>query len=163
MWECQHCGEKGNENSFKFCLACGSPRLNLPEAPAAEEDVRNAFSLFTESSPKQNGVNLDDEPAPPEGRWHLPKSLSAIGHKIKGVFPINSGELNHVKLSPDAQDRLETLIQAGVFESKAEAAAYLIEQGIKAEARLFDVVEQKLAEIERLSAELRLLVKNSHE
>ena len=163
MWECQHSGENENEDNFNFCLACGAPRLNLPVVPAAEEDVQTAFNNFIDDAPGQNGERYIDETAAPESRWHIPRSLSAIGQKVKGVLPINSGDLNHVKLSPDAQDKLEALVQAGVFESKAEAAAYLIEQGIKAEIKLFDVVEKKLSEIERLRSELRNLVKDSYE
>ena len=163
MWECQHCGEKENEDNFNFCLACGAPRLNLPVVPAAEEDVRSAFDNFIDDSPKQNGERYIEEPEPQERRWHMPKSLSAIGQRVKGVLPINSGDVNHVKLSPDAQDKLDTLVHAGVFDSKAEAAAYLIDQGIKAETRLFDVVEQKLSEIDLLRSELRNLVKDKRE
>lgn len=163
MWECQHCGERENEDTYNFCLACGAPPVSLPLDPAAEEEVRTAFNSFLEDAPRHNGEHYLEESAPHERRWHMPKSLSAIGQKVKGVLPINSGDINHVKLSPAAQDRLEDLIQAGVFESKAEAAAYLIEQGIKAESRLFDVVEQKLSEIERLRAELRNLVKGNRE
>ena len=81
---------------------------------------------------------------------------------MKEVLPINNGNLNHVKLSSPAQAKLEELVQAGVFSSKAKAAAYLIERGIKAEAKLFDVVQQKLREIERIEQELRNLVKVEH-
>jgi hypothetical protein len=163
MWECQHCGEKENEDNFNFCLACGAPRLELPVVPAAEDDVRSAFNNFIDTAPRQNGERYIEEPEIQERRWHMPKSLSAIGQKVRGVLPINSGDLNHVKLSPDAQDKLEDLVQAGVFDSKAEAAAYLIDQGIKAEAKLFEVVDQKLSEIERLRTELRNLVKGRQE
>ena len=163
MWECQHCGENENEDNFNFCLACGAPRLNLPVVSAAEEDVKTAFDNFIDDAPRQNGERYIEETAPPESRWHIPRSLSAIGQKVKGVLPINSGDLNHVRLSPDAQDKLDALVQAGVFEHKAEAAAYLIEQGIKAEIKLFEVVERKLSEIERLRAELRNLVRDNRE
>jgi Arc/MetJ-type ribon-helix-helix transcriptional regulator len=60
-----------------------------------------------------------------------------------------------VKVSHDAQEKLEQLVQAGVFRNRAEAAAYLIDEGIRAQAALFARVEEKLAEIERLRAELR--------
>jgi Arc/MetJ-type ribon-helix-helix transcriptional regulator len=63
-----------------------------------------------------------------------------------------------VKVSPDAQDKLEQLVQAGVFRSRAEAAGFLIEEGIKTQSALFERVKGKLAEIERLKAELRGLV-----
>jgi len=45
-----------------------------------------------------------------------------------------------------------------VFRSRAEAAGFLIDEGIKTQAALFERVKQKLAEIERLRAELRGLI-----
>ena len=53
---------------------------------------------------------------------------------------------------------LEQLVQAGVFRSRAEAAAFLIDEGIKAQHELFGRVAQKLSEIERLRAELRGMI-----
>ena len=46
----------------------------------------------------------------------------------------------------------------GQFGTRAEAAAFLIDEGIKTQGPLFERVEQKLAEIERLRAELRGMV-----
>src|SRR5205807_5609014 len=54
--------------------------------------------------------------------------------------------------------KLGQLVQAGVFGTRAEAAAFLIDEGIRVQGPLFERVEQKLAEIERLRAELRGLV-----
>ena len=63
-----------------------------------------------------------------------------------------------VKVSSDASNKLGQLVQAGVFGTRAEAASFLIDEGIKTQTALFERVEQKLAEIERLRAELRGLV-----
>ena len=63
-----------------------------------------------------------------------------------------------VKVSPESQEKLEALVQAGVFRSRAEAAGFLIDEGIKTQAALFDRVRQKLGEIERLRAELRGMI-----
>ena len=52
----------------------------------------------------------------------------------------------------------QALVQAGVFRNRAEAAGFLIEEGIRTQAALFERVRQKLAEIERLRAELRGLI-----
>ena len=41
---------------------------------------------------------------------------------------------------------------------RAEAAGFLIDEGIKTQSALFDRVRQKLAEIERLRAELRGMI-----
>jgi Arc/MetJ-type ribon-helix-helix transcriptional regulator len=92
----------------------------------------------------------------------IPESLSAIGRDIsrtiERAMSAKDDYVVAVKVSPDAQEKLEQLVQAGVFRSRAEAAAYLIDEGIKTQSALFDRVQQKLSEIERLRAELRGMV-----
>lgn len=115
----------------------------------------------------------DDEPEEEHSRTassvrdiasRIPESLSAIGRDIsrtiEKAISAKDDYVVAVKISPEAQDKLEQLVQAGVFRSRAEAAGFLIDEGIKTQAALFDRVRQKLAEIERLRAELRGLIAN---
>src|SRR5436189_5366523 len=92
----------------------------------------------------------------------IPESLSAIGRDIsrtiEKAISAKDDYVVAVKVSPEAQEKLEQLVQAGVFRSRAEAAGFLIEEGIKTQSALFERVRQKLAEIERLRAELRGLI-----
>ena len=60
-----------------------------------------------------------------------------------------------LRLGDEASDKLDTLVSAGVFKSRAEAAAFLVEEGIKAQSALFQRIQDKLTEIEKLRAELR--------
>jgi Arc/MetJ-type ribon-helix-helix transcriptional regulator len=92
----------------------------------------------------------------------IPESLSAIGRDIsrtiERAMSAKDDYVVAVKISPEAQDKLEQLVQAGVFRSRAESAGFLIDEGIKTQSALFERVQQKLAEIERLRAELRGLI-----
>ena len=92
----------------------------------------------------------------------IPESLSAIGRDIsrtiERAMTAKDDYVVAVKVSHEAQDKLEQLVQAGVFRSRAEAAAFLIDEGIKSQSPLFERVQQKLSEIERLRAELRGMV-----
>ncbi len=92
----------------------------------------------------------------------IPESLSAIGRDIsrtiERAISAKDDYVVAVKVSHEAQDKLEQLVQAGVFRSRAEAAAFLIDEGIKTQSALFDRVQQKLSEIERLRAELRGMI-----
>ena len=163
MWKCANCGEDENEDSFKFCSTCGTPKVANAKAPTThiEMDVESAFTAFSGDSPAQNGERAaGGDLAPAAKSWHGGHPLRAIGQKFKGALPLYNGHLNHVKVSDEVQDKLTTLVQAGVFRSKAEAAAYLIERGIRAETQLFEVVRRKLTEIERIELELRNLVKH---
>ncbi|MDQ1590572.1 MAG: hypothetical protein QOG71_1199 [Pyrinomonadaceae bacterium] len=92
----------------------------------------------------------------------IPESLSSIGRDIsrtiERAMSAKDDYVVAVKVSHEAQEKLENLVQAGVFRSRAEAAAFLIDEGIKSQTPLFDRVQQKLHEIERLRAELRGMI-----
>ena len=92
----------------------------------------------------------------------IPESLASIGRDIsrtvERALSAKDDYVVAVKVSHEAQDSLEQLVQAGVFRSRADAAAFLIDEGIKAQHELFDRVAQKLSEIERLRAELRGMI-----
>ena len=95
----------------------------------------------------------------------IPESLSSIGRDIsrtiERAISAKDDYVVAVKVSHEAQDKLEQLVQAGVFRSRAEAAAFLIDEGINAQSALFDRVAQKLSEIERLRAELRGMIRQA--
>ena len=92
----------------------------------------------------------------------IPEQLSAIGRDIsrtiERAISAKDDYMLAVKVSQDAQIKLGQLVQAGVFGTRAEAASFLIDEGIKTQGPLFERVEQKLGEIERLRAELRGMV-----
>ena len=92
----------------------------------------------------------------------IPEQLSAIGRDIsrtiERAISAKDDYMLAVKVSQDAQIKLGQLVQAGVFGTRAEAAAFLIDEGIKTQGALFERVEQKLGEIERLRAELRGMI-----
>ena len=92
----------------------------------------------------------------------IPESLSAIGRDIsrtiEKAISAKDDYVVAVKVTPESQEILEALVQAGVFRNRAEAAGFLIEEGIKTQSALFERVRQKLSEIERLRAELRGLI-----
>jgi Arc/MetJ-type ribon-helix-helix transcriptional regulator len=92
----------------------------------------------------------------------IPESLSAIGRDIsrtiERAISAKDDYVVAVKVSPAAQEKVDQLVAAGIFKNRAEAAGFLVEEGIKTQAALFERVQQKLAEIERLRAELRGMV-----
>jgi Arc/MetJ-type ribon-helix-helix transcriptional regulator len=97
----------------------------------------------------------------------IPESLASIGRDIsrtvERALSAKDDYVVAVKVSHEAQEKLEQLVQAGVFRSRAEAAAFLIDEGIKAQTALFDRVATKLSEIERLRAELRGMIAKEEE
>src|SRR5258705_1718926 len=81
----------------------------------------------------------------------IPESLSAIGRDIsrtiEKAISAKDDYVVAVKVSPEAQEKLEQLVQAGVFRSRAAAAGYLIDEGIKTQSALSESDQQKLAVI----------------
>jgi len=63
-----------------------------------------------------------------------------------------------IRLTDSSSDSLDTLVSAGVFKSRSEAASFLIDEGIKAQSPLFQRIQDKLGEIERLREELRTTI-----
>jgi hypothetical protein len=134
--------------------------------------------MSTPFEPQKNGSDADDEllvhhdenegdrsgvgSSVRDMAARIPEQLSAIGRDIsrtiERAISAKDDYMLAVKVSHDAQLRLGQLVQAGVFGTRAEAAAFLIDEGIKSQGALFERVEQKLGEIERLRAELRGMV-----
>ena len=63
-----------------------------------------------------------------------------------------------VRTNKDSLDRLDELVEGGIANSRSEAAAFLIAEGIKARQGLFDKISEKIEEIRKTKDELRLLI-----
>src|SRR3954465_10461114 len=132
-----------------------------PPPPDNRDDLLiNDHEVESESDRSSVGTSVRDMAA------RIPEQLSAIGRDItrtiERAISAKDEYMLAVKVSHDAQIKLGQLVQSGVFGTRAEAAAFLIDEGIKSQGPLFERVEQKLGEIERLRAELRGLVGESH-
>ncbi|MDQ3917250.1 MAG: hypothetical protein M3348_02000 [Acidobacteriota bacterium] len=135
--------------------------MSTPNDPVDPEIVEPVDDLMLpEDEPMHGGERVSSSVRDIASR--IPESLASIGRDIsrtvERALSAKDDYVVAVKLSHDAQDRLEQLVQAGVFRSRAEAAAFLIDEGIKAQGPLFERVSQKLSEIERLRAELRGMI-----
>src|SRR5438093_10238233 len=124
-------------------------------------DKRNEL-IMQEQEPETTEERAHDRSSVRDMAARIPEQLSAIGRDIsrtiERAISAKDDYMLAVKVSQDAQIKLGQLVQSGVFGTRAEAAAFLIDQGIKSQGPLFERVEQKLAEIERLRAELRGMV-----
>ena len=80
-----------------------------------------------------------------------------IKDTLRGVRS-NRDNVVMVRTNKDSLDRLDELVEGGIANSRSEAAAFLIAEGIKARQGLFDRISEKIEEIRRAKEELRLLV-----
>lgn len=65
-----------------------------------------------------------------------------------------------VRLNKDSLGRLDDLVEADVVNSRSEAAAFLIGEGIKRRQGLFDRIAQKIEDIRKAKEELRTLIED---
>lgn len=153
MRTCVSCGEPENEDTFKFCFACGAP------APAAEEQT--AEGRLSPPPTRELPAAEPEEAEPPpvaEGQEHgfkLPKALTSLGQRLRHAATAAGEQVISVKVSEEAQEALELLLQTGRYDNPADAAGFLLEEGVKAQAELLWVIREKLSEIERLRTELK--------
>jgi hypothetical protein len=138
-----------------------TPIQSQSDEPEIKEDLIMSESESEEAEERSRTSSVRDMAA------RIPEQLSAIGRDIsrtiERAISAKDDYMLAVKVSQDAQLKLGQLVQAGVFGTRAEAAAFLINEGIKVQGPLFERVETKLAEIERLRAELRGMVAESKE
>ena len=63
-----------------------------------------------------------------------------------------------IRVNEDSNRKLNMLVESGLFRSRSESAAFLIEQGLKSQEPLFKKIASKLETIEKLKGELKTIV-----
>ncbi|HXU08717.1 MAG TPA: hypothetical protein VN743_06940 [Blastocatellia bacterium] len=86
------------------------------------------------------------------------KATESIGKAIDSALSARD-HVVMVRVNEDSLRSLDALVQTGIFKSRSEAAAFLISEGVKAQAALFERISERITEIERLRAELKGIVK----
>jgi Arc/MetJ-type ribon-helix-helix transcriptional regulator len=87
----------------------------------------------------------------------LNRATESIGKAIESALSARD-HVVMVRVNDESLRKLDALVQSGIFKSRSESAAFLISEGVKAQSALFDRIEQKTAEIERLRSELKSIV-----
>lgn len=88
----------------------------------------------------------------------LSEFLSGIGRTLEeGVRTAMQGRGNvlMVRVNDDTLNHIDTLLQAGLFKTRSEAAAYLLHEGIGSKREVFDRISSTAGEITRLRDEMR--------
>ncbi len=152
MWTCVSCGETENEDTFKFCLACGAP---APTSAGHTQEARPSPPQTRELTHAEHEAEQRPAAEAQEHGFKLPKALASLGQRLRSAASAEGDQVISVRVTPEAQEAVELLLQAGRYDSPADAAAFLLEEGVKAQSELLWVIREKLSEIERLRAELR--------
>jgi Arc/MetJ-type ribon-helix-helix transcriptional regulator len=63
-----------------------------------------------------------------------------------------------IRVNDESNKKLNMLVEAGLFKSRSESAAFLIEEGIKSQRDLFAKITDKLEKMEKIREELKVIV-----
>jgi Arc/MetJ-type ribon-helix-helix transcriptional regulator len=63
-----------------------------------------------------------------------------------------------VRVNDETLRRIDQLVESGIFHNRSESIAFLISEGIKAQTALFEQIESKIQEIEKLREDLKHII-----
>ncbi|MCI0339395.1 MAG: hypothetical protein L0226_17625 [Acidobacteria bacterium] len=125
-----------------------------------------------QNDPNRPGGPLTPKPQPQSSSSRAGETIDDITSTLRDLFSRVPESVNKaveralnvrdttvlIRLSDASSDAIDTLVSAGIFKGRAEAAAFLIDEGIRAQSPLFQRIQSKLNEIERIREELRTSV-----
>ncbi|MBS7614649.1 hypothetical protein KEJ18_02800 [Candidatus Bathyarchaeota archaeon] len=78
------------------------------------------------------------------------------------IFPFHGGRSNVVasRIGDEELRSIDMMVEAGLFETRSEAVAYLVSEGIKARKDLLDKVSSALEDIRKLRREAEEQINN---
>lgn len=102
--------------------------------------------------------NVFEELGDSMGRFAT-KTIESIKNTIDKSMSSRNTVLT-IRVNEDANRSLNMLVEAGIFKSRSESAAFLIEEGIKNQENLFSRISEKLSKIEKIRDELKDIIKD---
>jgi Arc/MetJ-type ribon-helix-helix transcriptional regulator len=63
-----------------------------------------------------------------------------------------------IRVNEESNEKLSMLVDVGLFKSRSESAAFLIQEGIKSQEALFAKISTKLKKIEKIKSELKDII-----
>jgi hypothetical protein len=63
-----------------------------------------------------------------------------------------------IRINDESNKKLSMLVDAGLFKSRSESAAFLIDEGIKSQAAIFAKISSKLEKIDVIKEELKNII-----
>jgi len=81
------------------------------------------------------------------------KTFESVKNTIDKAL-ISRNTVLTIRVNDESNEKLSMLVETGLFKSRSESAAFLIDEGIKKQTPLFKKIEKKMAEIQKLKDEL---------
>lgn len=97
-----------------------------------------------------------------QGTTRVGASLGTVFANMADIFSGRDHVLM-VRVNEKTLEKVDQLVEAGMFKSRSESTAYLIARGINTDSELFERINEKVSEISKLRDELRDIVGSSEE
>jgi len=68
-----------------------------------------------------------------------------------------------IRVNDESNEKLRMLVDVGLFKSRSESAAFLIQEGIKSQEALFAKISTKIKKIDKIKDELKDIVSEEME
>ncbi|MCJ7611429.1 MAG: hypothetical protein MUP19_04135 [Candidatus Aminicenantes bacterium] len=115
---------------------------------------------------------MEDKNKDSKDKKHYQSKLSEFGDQVE-TFALKTAEsvrnaidkalearntVLTIRVNEESNKKLNMLVESGLFRSRSESAAFLIEQGIKSQEALFNKITNKLETIEKIREELKTII-----
>ncbi len=97
-----------------------------------------------------------------KGTAHAERLGENLKETIQGMR-VGRDNVVMVRVDDSSKSKLDELLDAGIVNSRSEAAAFLIAEGIKARSQLFETISGKVEDIRQKKEELRKLLEEDGE
>ncbi|MCP5103857.1 MAG: hypothetical protein GY950_10785 [bacterium] len=85
------------------------------------------------------------------------RTMESIKNSIDKAL-VSRNTVLTIRVNDEANKKMTMLVDTGIFKSRSESAAFLIEEGMKHQEPLFQKIEKKLEKISKLKDELKDIV-----
>lgn len=121
-----------------------------------EESKKNNEETANKESQKEQQKNVFEEFGEQVEKF-ASKTMESIKKTIDRAMDSRNTVLS-IRVNEEANEKLGMLVEAGIFKSRSESAAFLIEEGIKKQESLFRRITERLEQINKLKDELKNIV-----
>lgn len=121
-----------------------------------EENKKNEEKQGTGESGENSQKNVFEEFGEQVGKL-ASKTMDSIKQSIDKALDSRNTVLT-IRVNDEANKKMTMLVDTGIFKSRSESAAFLIEEGMKHQDALFKKISDKLEQIGKIKDELKTIV-----
>ncbi len=119
------------------------------------ENKKTTQKAKSEKKKKKHNLTLDELGAQVE------KIAVKTAESIKKVIDkamVARNTVLTIRVNDESKEKLRMLVDVGLFKSRSESAAFLIQEGIKSQEALFAKISTQIKKIDKIKDELKDIV-----